>query len=198
MLCRYILRPPLANERVHLRMVTLEFKRPWKDGTRSIALKPEALLSRLSAIVPPRRHITVYSGFLSSHSKWRSLVVPGYIEEKPEGPAPQPPPGEPVPLSALVESRPGEVAVRSRYIPWNELLRRTFGSEIVCPDCGGRLHLIAFVNTEATIRTLLAAMHLQRVFHSPGPPKFAVAERPPGEEEGLEWSGDAGEADWVD
>jgi hypothetical protein len=87
MLCRYILRPPLANERVHLLeggMVTLEFKRPWKDGTRSIALKPEALLSRLSAIIPPpRRHITVYSGVLSSHSKWRSLVVPGYIEEKP-------------------------------------------------------------------------------------------------------------------
>lgn len=49
MLCRYILRPPLANERVHLLedgMVTLEFKRPWKDGTRSIALKPEALHMR--------------------------------------------------------------------------------------------------------------------------------------------------------
>jgi hypothetical protein len=36
------------------------------------------------------------------------------------------------------------------------------------------------------------------LFLWPGPPNFAVAERAPGVEEGLEWSGDAGEADWVD
>ncbi|MEO6097154.1 MAG: transposase [Fibrobacteria bacterium] len=58
---------PLSNERLHLMVedgaVTLEFKRPWKDGTRSISLEAKALLSRLSAIVPaPRRHVTVYSG----------------------------------------------------------------------------------------------------------------------------------------
>jgi hypothetical protein len=44
------------NERIHLMedgSVTLDFKRPWKDGTRSIVLEPKALLSRLSSIVPP-------------------------------------------------------------------------------------------------------------------------------------------------
>ncbi|MEO6096273.1 MAG: transposase [Fibrobacteria bacterium] len=202
MLCRYILRPPLANERFHLMedgMVTVEFKRPWKDGTRSIASEPKALLSRLSAIVPPpRRHVTVYSGVLSSGSSWRSLVVPGYKEENPEDPTPAakgrlPPSGEPVhPSAAQEETRSGEAAVRSRYIPWKELLRRTFGSEVVCPDCGGRLRLVALVKTEASIQMLLAAFHLPT-----GPPKVAAAEQPPGEE-GLEWRGEVGEADWVD
>jgi Putative transposase len=38
-LCRYILRPPLANDRLHILpdgAVRLEFKRPWSDGTTSI------------------------------------------------------------------------------------------------------------------------------------------------------------------
>jgi hypothetical protein len=41
MLCRSILRPPVANERVHHMedgAVTLEFKRAWKDGTRRLGL----------------------------------------------------------------------------------------------------------------------------------------------------------------
>ena len=35
-LCRYILRPPLANDRLHILpgdKVQLDFKRPWSDGT---------------------------------------------------------------------------------------------------------------------------------------------------------------------
>lgn len=51
-LCRYILRPPLANERLRLLgdgRVTVEFKRPWSDGTRSIGLAPKARLSRRAA-----------------------------------------------------------------------------------------------------------------------------------------------------
>ena len=35
------------------------------------------------------------------------------------------------------------------------LLRRTFGSEIVCPYCGGAIRLIALVKTERTIKTIL-------------------------------------------
>jgi hypothetical protein len=191
-LCRYILRPPLANERLHILedgSVALEFKRPWKDGTRSIALEPKALLARLSAIVPPpRRHVTLYFGVLSSHSRWRSQVVPGPKEE-PE-PEAVPAAAVPNPASAKAETAP-EVGARNRYIPWHELLRRTFGSEIVCPDCGGKLKLIALVKTETTIQTILAAVGLPT-----GPPEVA-SPRPPPQEASLEWSGEAGEADWA-
>jgi hypothetical protein len=79
MLCRYILRPPLANERLHLIQdgsVSLEFKRPWKDGTRSIALGPEAL-TRLSAIVPPpRSSVAPGSGKKGNRQEfWRRIRV---------------------------------------------------------------------------------------------------------------------------
>ncbi|GEM_PF-6828860 len=51
-------RVPLANERLHLLTdgrVTVEFKRPWSDGMRSIGLAPEALISRMAA--PPKGHV---------------------------------------------------------------------------------------------------------------------------------------------
>jgi Putative transposase len=134
-LCRYILRPPLANDRLHILpdgRVQLSFKRPWSDGTSSVALAPLALIARLAAIVPPpRRHVTRYFGVLSSHSNLRSLVVP-----------PQPPPAAAADRGGDAEEArsPG----RSRYILWAELLRRTWGIDVLtCKTCGGRMRLIA-------------------------------------------------------
>ena len=140
MLCRYILRPPLANERLRILedgSVNLDFKRPWKDGTRSIGLAPKALISRMAAIIPPpRRHVTVYSGVLSSHSQWRRLIVPG-PKDNPPGPG-QESPGSAKPGQAnsglATQPEAASPKPRSKYIPWHELLRRTFGSDIVCPN----------------------------------------------------------------
>jgi hypothetical protein len=144
-LCRYILRPPLANDRLHVLpegSVRLFFKKPWSDGTASVDLEPLALIGRLAALVPPpRRHITRYCGVLSSHSSSRSLVVP-----------------KPTPET---EATPAEKPTRkSRYIPWAELLRRTFAIESKCGKCGGRLRLIALIKTGEVIEKLLVAMHL--------------------------------------
>ena len=55
-LCRYILRPPLANDRLKIvddNHVRLDFKKPWSDGTSSVDLEPLALIARLAALVPP-------------------------------------------------------------------------------------------------------------------------------------------------
>lgn len=82
-LCRYILRPPLANDRLNILddgSVRLEFKRPWSDGTSSVELEPLALIARLAALVPPpRRHLVRYFGVLSSHASSRSRVVPAPV-----------------------------------------------------------------------------------------------------------------------
>jgi hypothetical protein len=54
-LCKYILRPPLANDRLKIlddKVVRLEFKKPWSDGTSSVDLAPLALIARLAAIIP--------------------------------------------------------------------------------------------------------------------------------------------------
>jgi hypothetical protein len=55
-LCGYILRPPLANDRLSILPdgnVRLEFKRPWSDGTSWVEVPPLALIARLAALVPP-------------------------------------------------------------------------------------------------------------------------------------------------
>ena len=48
-LCKYILRPPLANDRLKLLDdgdVRLDFKKPWSDGTTSVQLQPLAAENR--------------------------------------------------------------------------------------------------------------------------------------------------------
>jgi hypothetical protein len=149
-LCKYMLRPPLANDRLKILAdgnVKLELKKPWSDGTSSVELAPLALTARLAALVPPpKRHLVRYFGVLSSHAASRSEVVPA--------PPAQPPPAPPAPAE---KDKP---AGKSRYIPWAELLRRTFGFEIVCSKCHSQLRLIALIKTEDIAKKILTAMHL--------------------------------------
>ncbi len=96
---------------------------PWADGTRSIDLAPQALLSRMAALVPPpKRHVTVYAGVLASNSPWRRLIIPkplvGMATESPlqedaevSGLSAKPGPGP----SGVVEMKPNPGG--RRYIP---------------------------------------------------------------------------------
>jgi hypothetical protein len=175
-LCRYVLRPPLANDRLVLLpdgKVKVAFKRPWSDGTREAVLDPLALIARLAAIVPPpNRHVTRYFGVLSSHSKLRSQIVP----------VPAVPVGQP-----SDQMKPTKPPGRSKYIPWRELLRRTFGIEVKCSKCASDLRLVALVKTEATIKRILGAMGLPTEAPTPAvarpPPRSAGAGR-----DGEDWS----------
>jgi hypothetical protein len=145
-LCRYILRPPLANDRLKIvddSHVRLDFKKPWSDGTTSVDLHPLALIARLAALVPPpKRHLVRYSGVLSSHAASRSQVVPAPAELTP---------------APTEKDKP---AGKSKYIPWAELLRKTFGFELLCSKCKGPLHLVALIKSEEVARKILTAMHL--------------------------------------
>ena len=49
---------------------------------------------------------------------------------------------------------------KSKYIPWAELLHRTFGFEIVCAKCHALLRLIALVKNQDVAKKILTAMHL--------------------------------------
>src|SRR5215813_10085051 len=54
-LCRYVLRPPFAQERLRLRSdgrIALELKTAWHDGTRELVFEPSELLERLAAMTP--------------------------------------------------------------------------------------------------------------------------------------------------
>jgi len=160
-LCRYILRPPLANDRLKILddgKVRLDFKRPWADGTSSVELAPLALIARLAALVPPpRKHTVLYCGVLSSHASSRKDVIPA-------------------PLAALPsDPRQDGPRRRAKYLRWSELLRRVFGIEVVCPKCQIPLRLISLIKSEPIARKILTAMHLPADI-----PELHPARPPPG------------------
>jgi len=57
-LCRYVLRRPLAQERLELAAdgkIVLRLRRPWQDGTRAIGFEPLEFLEKLAAMIPKPR-----------------------------------------------------------------------------------------------------------------------------------------------
>src|SRR5262249_11534193 len=78
-LCRYVLRPPLAQERLRLRddgRVRLDLKMPWHDGTRHLMFEPLEFLEKLAALIPrPEVNLIICHGLLAPHAGWRASVV---------------------------------------------------------------------------------------------------------------------------
>ncbi|XXY22155.1 transposase [Sorangium sp. So ce216] len=147
-LLRYVLRPPIAKERVEPQqdgLVRLSLKRAFADGTVAVDMDPLSLLCRLAASVPPPRFYTVkYAGGLASASPWRKRIGPR--PAKPEEPT-----------KADDDAAPKRK--RDGYRPWAELLRRTFAIDVLeCPTCKGRMKLVAMVTEPRNIARFLSAL----------------------------------------
>ena len=65
-LCRYVLRPPVAQERLSLTpdgLVVVTLKAEWHDGTTHLLFTPVELLEKLAALTPrPRINLLLYHG----------------------------------------------------------------------------------------------------------------------------------------
>jgi hypothetical protein len=66
----------------------------------------------------------------------------------------------PAPAAPVPANDKGKPDGKSRYIPWAELLRRTFGFELVCQKCKFPLRLIALIKNQDVAKKILTAMHL--------------------------------------
>jgi hypothetical protein len=68
--CRYALRPPVTQERLHLTgdgQVRLELRQPWRDGTTDVVFDPIEFLGRLAVLVPrPRINLMLCHGVLGA------------------------------------------------------------------------------------------------------------------------------------
>ena len=60
--------------------------------------------------------------------------------------------------------------MRPRHVAWAELLRRTFAIDVLaCPDCGGRLRLVATISDGQVIEKILAHLGLPNAPLNPAP-----------------------------
>jgi hypothetical protein len=163
-LLKYVLRPAVAQERVTQGpdgLVRVALKKPFADGTVAVDMDPLSLLARLCASVPPPRFHTVrYAGVLASAAKMRPHIVAAAKA------APAPPKGS----GDETPQRGG-----CRYRPWAELLKRTFGIDVLeCPRCRGRLRLLAMVTDPKSV-----ARFLKRLGEPTCAPPRAPARAPP-------------------
>jgi hypothetical protein len=75
-LCRYLLRPPLVQDRLRLRAdgrVVVKLKRAWRDGTMHLVFEPLEFLAKLAALTPrPEINLLLYHGVLAPHARWRT------------------------------------------------------------------------------------------------------------------------------
>jgi hypothetical protein len=165
-LCRYVLRPPFAQERLRLRSdgrVALELKTAWHDGTRELVFEPLEFLERLAALTPrPETNLLICHGLLDPRARWREQVVT-YGRRVPE----------PTASTAPLAPGPDGTGVKTatpRAWSWAALMHRAFAIDVLaCPHCGGRLRLIGTLHDPAVIRKLLAHLGMARSGPSPGP-----------------------------
>ena len=212
-LCRYVLRPPIAQERLELTSdgkVLLRLRRPWHDGTRAIRFEPTELLEKLASMIPkPRTNLLVYHGVFAPHARHRPEAVRRAQERArhtgslPGGtgdvggaatandgaatasPTASPPAAAP---GAGANARPPPPAgyTRPKHYAWADLLQRTFAIDVLaCPDCGGRLRFLATIEDRAVIEKILR--HLDLPIDPPAPTPARVSGCLPGFEPSADW-----------
>jgi hypothetical protein len=149
-LARYMLRPPLAKDRIERLgdgRYRIRLKKPWRDGTTDLVLDGVELVGRLAALVPPpRAHLTRYFGVFAPRAKLRGLVVPARNAEA-DCHAP-----------ASAEPRDESVPHPERRYSWAKLLARVFAVDVLaCPRCSSRLQRVEWCTHPTRITAVLAA-----------------------------------------
>jgi hypothetical protein len=166
-------------------------KRRYRDGTTAVVMTNAVLMERLCALVPPpRKHLVTYHGVLAPASGLRPKVVPRQTaagEEEAAGAAADCRHGAgggggsqvagednaATPAKSAIAAergararlraphRGGQSRSRRQRLPWADLLRRTFGIDVlVCPQCAGPRRVLAAIHDPAAIARVLGALGL--------------------------------------
>lgn len=169
-LLRYCARPPLSHDRLRTLddgRLLLTLKTPWFDGTTHLVLQPEELLQRLVALIPrPHKNLIVYQGVLAPNARWRKRVV-AYRDGEADAAGRLATAPEHVSAAAARRAEP-----KRPNSEWARLMRRAFDLDVLCcPRCGGRMRVMALVNSPTAAAKILR--HLGLRDHAPpvAPPR---------------------------
>ncbi|MFZ9336622.1 MAG: transposase [Burkholderiaceae bacterium] len=166
-------------------------KRRYRDGTTAVVMTNEVLMERLCALVPPpRKHLVTYHGALAPAAGLRPKVVPrqtvagaaagcrhgasdGGVSEAAGADNAATPATSAIAAVCRQQAergararlraphRGGQSRSRRQRLPWADLLRRTFGIDVlVCPQCAGPRRVLAAIHDPAAIARVLGALGL--------------------------------------
>ncbi|MBU0550087.1 transposase [Myxococcota bacterium] len=175
-LCRYILRPAIAQKRLELLegdRVALTLRHPWRDGTKQLIFDPLDFIARVVALIPaPRSHLVRYHGVFAPASPLRPALVRVAAEDGSE---------EAVRATSMGHKKPkgakGKASPRRR-LAWAALMMRVFGVDVLrCPTCEGRMRIIAHIEDPVVIAKILKHLGLPTTpppIHPPRPPPLQL------------------------
>lgn len=150
-LLRYMSRPPISHRRLSLDedgSILWKLKNVFSDGTHTLKFSALELIEKIASIIPPPwKNLVKYFGVLAPNAKIRKHIVP----------------------SAANQQKDQPVTKNSSYIPWAELLKRTFKIDITECHCGGRLQFMSAIFNKQAIGKITSCLGF-----STGPPKSAI------------------------
>jgi len=163
-LCRYLLRPPLSQDRLARGRggtFVVSFRRPWEDGTAGIVLSGQELMARLVLLVhPPRIHTVRYYGAWARRSKLRALVTPQPLETTT---------ATEVDLAQEAQEASAHRFKRGyrQRMTWAQALAKVYAIDVtLCPRCQREgLHCIAVLHDSKVIPEIVDT--LKRKEHPP-------------------------------
>ncbi|MDT8321244.1 MAG: transposase [Xanthomonadales bacterium] len=174
-LCRYVTRPPIATKRLYVDdrgRVVYPYKHPFRDGSTHVLLEPLDFIARLAALVPrprlnpvssPGQALTRFHGIFAPNFKHRNRIVPQRTGGKIDAEQPTAPMSWPLPRILALRGTgtpvqwplPRILALRGTGTPvqWMQRLKRVFAIDIeTCPECGGKLRVIACIRLQGCRR----------------------------------------------
>ena len=151
-------RGPIAQERLSVdgdRLVVLELKRAFSDGTTHVLFEPQDFIARLAALVArPKAHLVRYHGVFAPNARERASIVAR-------------------PKLASKASQTDESTANACTTPmsWMARLKRVFAIDLSrCPHCGGELQVIAAITDPGVIARILEHVGLDGRVQPRAPP----------------------------
>jgi hypothetical protein len=154
-LCRYTARPAVAESRLSYNSegsILYELKKPFRDGSTHVKFSKLEFMEKIMCLIPPpRHHLIRFHGVLAPNSSWRSSIV----------------------LKKKVRKK----EVNVYWIPWAELLRRTFEVDsLACGKCKHTMRVISVVLDPKIIQKIMKSLGIKEEFlgtenTSRGPPQ---------------------------